>query len=92
MAWVSNYAPKTVSRLPGVRAEVAGKGRQIAARARANLAGHHDKGDSKIRVESRSPDYLIHLVDEAAAAIEFGGVKADGTVVDGLYILTNASR
>lgn len=92
MVWISEYAPKTVSRLPGVRAEVAGKGREIAARARANLKGHRETGAARIRVESRSPDYLVYLVDDAAGALEFGGVKRDGTVVQGLYILTNASR
>lgn len=92
MAEVYDYAPRVVSRLPGVRAEVAAKGSEIAARARASLAGHRETGASKIRVERRSPDYLVHLVDDAALAIEFGGVKRDGTVVQGLYIMTNAAR
>ena len=92
MAWVSEFAPSDVARLPGVRAAVAEKGREIAARARTGLKGHRETGAAKIRVESRSPDYLVHLVDEAALAIEFGGVKDDGTVVQGLHIMTNAAR
>ncbi len=92
MAQVYERAPRDVARIAGVRATVGDKGRQIAARARANLKGHRETGKAKIRVESRSPDYLVHLVDPAAAAIEFGGIKRDGTVVQGLYILTNAAR
>jgi len=92
VAWVNPYAPRIVSRLPGVRAEVAAHGREIAARARARLTRHRDTGAAQIRVESRTPDYLVHLIDPAAAAIEFGGVKRDGTVVQGLYILTNAAQ
>lgn len=92
MAQVYSWAPRDVSRLSGVRSAVGEKGRGIAAKARADLARHRETGASKISTESRSPDYLVHLDDVAAAAIEFGGVKRDGTVVQGLHILTNAAR
>jgi len=94
MVWVSEFAPRDVARLPGVRAEVAAKGRQIASRARAGLAAHRDTGSARISVESRSPDYLVHLEDPhgAAAAIELGGVRRDGRVIQGLHILINAAR
>lgn len=92
MAEVYEWAPRDVSRIKGVKAAVAAEGQTIAARARASLKGHRDTGAAKVRVERRSPDYLVSLVDANALAIEFGGIKGNGTVVQGLYIMTNAAR
>lgn len=95
MAWVNPKAPAIVAKMPGVRKAVAAEGRAIAARARANLSAHRQPGQprhTRISVESRSPDYLVHMTDPhgAVVAIEYGGTRSDGRVVQGLYILTNA--
>lgn len=92
MAWVDPSAPRTVSRLSGVQAVVAEHGSSIAAKARGGLAGHHRTGASRIESERHTPDYLVSLVDRDAAAIEFGGIRRDGRVVPGLFIMTNAAR
>lgn len=84
------------AKLPGSRAAVRAHTERIAARAESILAQHRDKGDAEIQVKYGSLDGFVILSDEggdrAAAAIEFGGVRADGKPFPGLYILRRAAR
>lgn len=91
MAQVRKFANSTVAHLPGVKAAVHAHGQTVAARARATLGQHRDTGAARIRVVRQSPDYLVCLDDQAAIAVELGGVRRDGRVIRGLFILTRAA-
>lgn len=84
------------AKLPGVRGAVRANTERIGARAEAILAQHRDEGDAEISVEYGSLDGFVVLDDSggerAAAAIEFGGVRADGRPFPGLYVLRRAAR
>lgn len=84
------------AKLPGVRAAVRANTERIAGRARGILAQHRDEGDAEIDTEYGALDGFVVLSDEggdqAAAAIEFGGTRRDGTPFAGLYILRRAAR
>jgi len=84
------------AKLPGVRAAVRANTERTAGRAEAILAQHRDEGAAEISTEYGSLDGFVVLSDEggdrAAAAIEFGGTRADGTPFPGLYILRRAAR
>lgn len=92
MAQVSTFVNSTLAHLPGVKNEVHAHGQGIAARARAIRGQHRDTGAARIRVVRQSPDYLVCLDDQAAIAIELGGVRRDGRVIRGLFILTRAAE
>ena len=69
----------------------------IEARAKARLGEHHtDHPESKIVAHRESTDYVIELIDEAAASIEFGreaGTTESGRhygAMEGLHILRDA--
>lgn len=84
------------AKLPGVQTARRATTERIGARARSILAQHRAEGDAKIEVEHTRVDGFVTLSDEggdqAAAAIEFGGTRKDGTPIPGLYILRRAAR
>lgn len=91
--WITD---EDAAKLPGVRAAVRANTERIAGRAEAILAQHRDEGDAEIDTAYGRVDGFVILSDEggdrAAAAIEFGGIRRDGTPFAGLYILRRAAR
>lgn len=87
----------------GVQAELERRAFEIAARAEAELVRHRREGHAEIDIESADVDFYVILSDErgqkAALSIEYGraGYLDPDTgeeygVMEGLYILHNASR
>lgn len=91
MAEVNPRAPEIVARLPGIRAAVRAHAAEIGNKARAKLAAHEQTGDAGIEVTRGRVDAHVSLVDEAAAAIEYGHTTPDGTQVRGLRVLRDAA-
>ena len=86
-----------IAHMAGVKKAVQGEGREIAARAKANLAAHRDTGAAHIEVTKQDTDALVSLVDPAALSIEFGreaGVDRSGRkqgAMQGLHVLGRAA-
>lgn len=85
-----------IARRPGVRASVFSEAKKVGTRAEAILAGHRDRGHSRIKVEKGTlADAFVVLDDTrgkgAAAAIEFGHMKRDGSHVPGVAPLRKAA-
>lgn len=91
--WITD---EDVAKMAGVRGAIVSNTERIGRRAEAILAQHRDEGDAEIETDYGRVDGFVILSDEggdrAAAAIEFGGVRADGTPFPGLYILRRAAR
>lgn len=89
---------KTIAHLPGVIGAVSTKAEEGAVRAKAVLAGHRHAGHAKITVTHGTVDSFVNLVDEsppseggpAAAAIEFGRLKGDRGVTQGVRAISGA--
>ncbi|MCP3801852.1 DUF5403 family protein [Allokutzneria sp. A3M-2-11 16] len=75
----------------GVRHALIEHAEGIAATARADLGQHRHGGDARITRSRGTVDSFVSLEDPAAEAIEFGHLAPDGTVVEGLHILTRAA-
>lgn len=82
-----------VAHLNGVTDAVHHTATQIGIQAEAKLELHRDTGRAEIVVSRGDVDSFVSLVDEAAAAIEFGHWhNKSGRWVDGLYIIRGAAR
>lgn len=98
MATVRPNLDDIVAHMPGVRAAVTAKAREIEARAKALLSEHRHEGESKIRRErAGGPDSLVSLVDPAALSIEYGHGEyvRNGRRIgasQGLYVMTRAAE
>lgn len=82
-----------VAHLPGVRAALAAKAAEGAARAEAILAGHFYTGAAHITIsEGDKLDWFVNLVDPggAAAAIEFGRLQGDRGTTRGVGAISGA--
>jgi hypothetical protein len=86
-----------MAHLPGVKAAVHAKGREIQSTAQSLLASHRHTGAARIDGETQDTDYVIYLVDPAALSIEFGRsgytTKRGGHVgpMEGLHVLRRAA-
>lgn len=87
---------KRLARTRGVRAAVKVTAEAIGDKARANLAGHRETGESRIVVQHDAVDSLVILDDPASLSIEFGHaayVRKDGRHVgasEGIHVLRGA--
>jgi hypothetical protein len=85
-----------VSHLPGVKNAVHDAADEIANKADAKLAMHHDTGKTHVEVDYLDTDAIVSLVDDdrdpdtpAVAAIEYGHTAPNGRWVPGLHLITN---
>lgn len=88
---ISPYCTRITATLPGVRAEVRTEAKGVANRAKAIFASHDQPGGATITTSRGSIDFFANLEGDGAGAIEWGGVKADGTVVPGLHVMRRAA-
>lgn len=86
-----------IAHMPGVKKAVGTQGREIEAKAKANLAAHRDTGAAHIEFTRQDTDALISLVDPAVLSIEYGreaGIDRSGRkqgAMQGLHILGRAA-
>jgi hypothetical protein len=86
-----------VAHMRGVKKAVRVKRDEVAALARADLAGHRATGDHSIKTASEDTDGLVILEGRSPLSVEFGRsayVRSDGVHVgamEGLNILGRAA-
>jgi hypothetical protein len=91
MAYVPRSINSDVARMRPVQDELDQVARRIEGRASALLSQHRDRGHARIVSSRGKVDRFVSLDDErgypAAAAIEFGHLREDGTFVEGIHVL-----
>ena len=68
-----------ISHMAGVKAAVRATAKELAAKAKAELANHRETGTAKITVSHGATDSYVNLDDPAALAIEYGHAAYDQT-------------
>lgn len=91
MAYVPRSINSDVARVREVQDKLDQVAQRIADRASALLAQHRHEGHARIVSSRGRVDRFVSLDDErgypAAAAIEFGHLRKDGTFVEGIHVL-----